>query len=254
MAVNLTLLSKKSLISLRELEELIFPHSKRESDQVKQARRDFEALVIDALEAGRLGYLDWYFNDSPFNGGHYAKFEKRVVCAWIIQVDALEGIEVADEVVEFIEQAAKEKPEPGPIEEPQEEKILPAPTGTAWEDVTITLVAKDTVSITIGSRTERFSYAELGMSDKRTGDRAKAVWWFFVQLIKEQGFVSSQTENYNPKLPDLAKQFKVVMKSLFSIKDDILTHYKKEKGYRAKFKTIDKTHGTYQEIIRLPEA
>jgi len=109
MAVNRTLLQKKSLISLRELEELIFPPSKRESDQVKQARRDFEALVIDALEAGRLGYLDWYFNDSPFNSGHYAKFEKRVVCAWIIQVDALEGIEVADEVVEFIEQAAKEK-------------------------------------------------------------------------------------------------------------------------------------------------
>jgi hypothetical protein len=164
------------------------------------------------------------------------------------EVKRLHGLSAQNPLQSIIE------PEPEPNEEPQKDGILPAPIGTAWEDVTITLIARDTVSFKIGNQTERFTYAELGMSDKRTGDKPKFVWWFFVLLIKGNGFISRQTDNYDAKLPDSAKQFKGAMKKLSKIEDDIFAHYKTEGGYRAKFKAIDKTHGTYKEIISLPEA
>jgi hypothetical protein len=257
MAINYSLIAKKPLITWQELVELLFGceditwstrrYDTPENHLTRRVQKDFKVWVLESLEVRELMGVDW----DSYGGTERLKFEKEVIFAWIQENDVFdwlwgEKIEPPEETIALVGNTES-------VEELQEEKILPAPLGTAWEEVTITLIARDTVSITIGNRTKRYSYAELGMSDKRTGDKPKLVWWFFVLLIKENGFISKQTENYDPKLPDLVKQFKVVMKKLFIIEDEILTHYKKEKGYRAKFKAVDKTHGTYQEILMPPE-
>jgi hypothetical protein len=135
-----------------------------------------------------------------------------------------------------------------------QKSLLPAPKGSTWGDVRITLIANDSVEITISGHTERCSYHELGMSDKRSGDKPRMMWWLLVRILKEGGFIPRASKNYNPKLPDTIKGFKAHMKNLFKIQSDVIGHYKKENGYRAQFIASDRTQVTFEELLRLPDA
>ncbi len=130
--------------------------------------------------------------------------------------------------------------------------FFPAPKGTTWDKVKIVLIANDTVQVTIKDRSERCSYHELGMSDKRKGDKPKIMWWFLVRLIKEEGYISKIQKQYDPKLIDVVKGFRKQMKNLFGVEDSPLGHYKTEKGYRARFRIGDQTQISLKELINLP--
>jgi len=129
MAIDLTLLSKKHFITLKELDCLLF-HSleilqnkikgslgrsfRKEVARSEGVQYEFKGLVKDALEAGSLGYVSWHYNDSPFNGGLFVKFEKDVIFAWLLEENILgwlndEGVEVSTEVKELIGRYAKEE-------------------------------------------------------------------------------------------------------------------------------------------------
>jgi hypothetical protein len=147
---------------------------------------------------------------------------------------------------------SSEEPESKPDIEVADE-FLPAPRGTKWEDITITLLAKDMVEVKIKDKFQRFSYHELFMSDKRSGDKPKGMWWFLVHLLKSKGFISRQSDHYDSMLTEKAKSFKAHMKKIFKIDEGVISHYKTDKGYKAKFKTSDSTHGTFEDLLELPD-
>lgn len=121
--------------------------------------------------------------------------------------------------------------------------ILPCESGTRWEDITITLLADDTVSIKTKHGNEKLSYHELGLSDKRKGDAPTMLWEILKLFIKQKGLISARGDSYNPKLPDTAKRLNMHLKKIFGINESIFAgHYKQNKGYRLRFSTIDRTY------------
>jgi len=128
-----------------------------------------------------------------------------------------------------------------------------APMGMTWNDVVITLVAKDIVEVKINGRTEKRSYHELGMVDRRKGDKPRVMWWFLVLLLKNRGFISKDSDSYIGNLVDTAKGFKKHMRQLFNIQDDVLNHYKSAGGYQAKFQAKDRTLIDFKELMNLPD-
>jgi hypothetical protein len=118
-----------------------------------------------------------------------------------------------------------------------------------WKDIKITLIAHDMVRIKFPKTEKRFTYHELGMSDKRTGNKPKLIWILLELFAKYNGRLDSDIEesvkrhlwqtynfNYEENLPNLTKRLNAHMKKFFGIDESIFRyHYRKEKGYSTRF-------------------
>ena len=130
-------------------------------------------------------------------------------------------------------------------------KLIPAPQGTRWEDVTIVLIASETVEIIIKDNKEKFSYSELGFSDKRKGDAHNTLWIFFLILLKCGGDLRLEDSAFKKHLrPHNTSAFNKCMQKTFGIDDSIFPHYKTIKSYKAKFKTIDRTQVAIDQLLQ----
>ena len=120
--------------------------------------------------------------------------------------------------------------------------ILSCDPGTTWKDITITLLSKDMVKIATPKGTDRFTYHQLGLQDKRAGDRPTKLWSLLALFAKRTGFLHSENISYDDKLPDTAKRLDKHLQNLFGINERIYAgHYKKEGGYRTKIRFEDNT-------------
>jgi hypothetical protein len=118
--------------------------------------------------------------------------------------------------------------------------ILPLRSEAKWSDVWITLVANNMVRIKTPQGNDRLTYHELGMVDRRSGDRPTMIWELMKLFAEHSGFIASHNIKYDPKLPDTARRLNKHLQKLFGIRDSIYTgHYKKEKGYRTKIRFDD---------------
>lgn len=115
--------------------------------------------------------------------------------------------------------------------------------GASWKDVSITLVANDMVSVKTPQGEGRFTYHDLGMQNKRKGDKPNALWALFKLFAKHKGYITRQNIEYDRRLPDTAKRLDNHLKRIFKINERIYTgNYKQEKGYRTRIEFNDRTH------------
>lgn len=121
------------------------------------------------------------------------------------------------------------------------------PVGTKWEDIKITLIDDDTVRLETPNVNGRYSYHDLGMSDKRSGNRPTVIWVLLKLFAKYQGEISRNSDvDYDPKLTDNVKRLNKHLKGLFGIDDTIfLAHYKKNGAYKTKIFFSDQTIATH---------
>jgi hypothetical protein len=145
-----------------------------------------------------------------------------------------------DDVLEF-EQKHKSIKKKKSLEA-KDQQVFPCKTGTKWEEVKITLIENEVVRIETPQGSGRFSYHEVGMSDKRSANKPTMLWSLFEIFAKNQGFISPDNIEYDPKLPDTAKRLNKHLQDLFDIRESIFTdHYKAEKGYKTKIFFSDQT-------------
>jgi hypothetical protein len=124
-------------------------------------------------------------------------------------------------------------------------QLLPCKPGTKWEEIKITLIEDDAVRIETPQGKERCSYHELGMSDKRKGNKPTMIWALLKLFAKNQGYLTRTSGEYNPTLPDTAKRLNKRLQEIFNIHDSIFTdRYKTERGYRTKIFFSDQTQVT----------
>lgn len=110
-------------------------------------------------------------------------------------------------------------------------KVFPCEPGTKWKDIKITLVENDTVRVETPQGKGLFTYHQLGMSDKRSGNKPTALWFLFTQFCKNQGLISPKDPGYIDDLVKVASRLNIHLKKLFGINESIYTgHYKKLKG------------------------
>jgi hypothetical protein len=59
---------------------------------------------------------------------------------------------------------------------PTAEKRFPTPAGAKWSDVEIVLISEDEAEIKVGTVCQRYTYAAVGLADKRDGKRPLREW------------------------------------------------------------------------------
>jgi hypothetical protein len=109
-------------------------------------------------------------------------------------------------------------------------EIFPCAAGTKWKDIKITLVENDTVRVETPQGKGLFTYHQLGMSDKRSGNKPTVLWFLFTQFCKNQGLISPKDPGYIDDLAKAASRLNIHLEKLFGINESIYTgHYKKLK-------------------------
>ena len=120
--------------------------------------------------------------------------------------------------------------------------ILKCPDGTKWEDIKITIVDDETVSIKTPNGKRRFTYHQIGLADGRSSNKPTILWKLLKIFAQSQGKIKPNTDDYRPELPDTAKRLNKHLQGLFGISDSIYRgHYKAKKGYETKIFFSDKT-------------
>lgn len=126
------------------------------------------------------------------------------------------------------------------VSEIQEQKVFPCKPGTKWEDIKITLIDENTIRVKTPQREGRFTYHELGMSDKRKGNPPTTLWILLRLFAENKGNISSNNINYISTLPSTAKRLNKHLQKVFGIKDSIYKyHYKKYQAYITKIHFSD---------------
>jgi len=118
--------------------------------------------------------------------------------------------------------------------------LLTCPPGTQWEEIKITLISDDTVRIKTPQGEERFTYSELGLSDKRKGDSPTVLWVQLTEFAKHKGIISGKEGKYVKQLPVISKRLNKHLQELFGIPDTIYkAHYRKYHKYETKIQFHD---------------
>jgi hypothetical protein len=198
--------------------------------ELSGASKESAEKELEAIKKDDPDFVSWKWLTDIAGLAEYTEddFEKLFSC-----LD--EAIFKADDVRKF-EKKYKLKPKD------VETEVFPCSPGTKWEEVKVTLIENEAVRIETPLGISRFSYHELGMSDKRSANRPTMLWGLFKIFAKNQGYFSPTNDRYVPKLPDTAKRLNKHLQDLFEINESIFTdHYKAEKGYRTKIFFSDQT-------------
>jgi len=139
----------------------------------------------------------------------------------------------------------KFKPDSAPVG--PEQSTAPISVGS-WEDYHIFLTADDTCRIKTPDGEKRYTFAELGMSDKRKGDSPRQLWELMTLFATTGGCITGTVmARYNGgrgrkfDFQTATKQLNKHLQAYFGIKESIFTdHYKKNREYRTKMKFHDR--------------
>ena len=120
---------------------------------------------------------------------------------------------------------------------------FPVMDGLRWSEVTIAFVSNDSVRIAARDRSVTYTFAQLGFTDGRKGDRPDLVWEFFHGVAKAGGELSwsggrAASPELQRKAPSYFKAIRQRLRAVFSIEDDPFESYKKRRAYKPKFKLI----------------
>jgi hypothetical protein len=115
---------------------------------------------------------------------------------------------------------------------------FPSPPDLQWGDVTIEFVSNDSVKVSAGGTSERYTFAEIGFKDKRRGDRPDSRWQLLRQLGGCGGTLSWDThanDAVRPGAKTAIKDIRKRLKAFMGIADDPFKPYRQMRAYVPKF-------------------
>ncbi|MGD8389839.1 MAG: hypothetical protein PVG49_22015 [Desulfobacteraceae bacterium] len=133
-----------------------------------------------------------------------------------------------------------------PVEE-EERSILRCPPGTEWKEIKFTLLSHEMIFVETPAGAGRFTYHELGLSDKRKGDQALAAWTVLGKLCIGHGSASAQdikaTVQKKSEPKDIIRRLNDKLQGLFGIQGErAVTWDRESRGYKSRIFLSNKTH------------
>lgn len=109
------------------------------------------------------------------------------------------------------------------------------PLGTGWRDLRIRFLDGHTVTISVNSRRERWTFAEMNMKDARNGNPNKQ-WKLLEQLADNDGRLSWTSPAAHPKWKKQVQLLAHRLQEFFGLPDSPFYSYKKGKGWELKLR------------------
>jgi hypothetical protein len=122
------------------------------------------------------------------------------------------------------------------------EAVFPTLAELRWEEVSITLLTEDSIKISARKTSKTYTFAEIGLRDRRTHNKPNAMWTLLKALANSGGSVRWGDRAEFEKRDRIKATFKGLrakLKAIIGIADDPFEPYRKVRAYKAKFHLID---------------
>jgi len=149
-----------------------------------------------------------------------------------------------DELAELVRNRIRLKPK---REKPQ--TTYPLPANCSLERVQIELVSNESLRIKLpNKRPHVFDYKQLGLVDRRSGERpAKTLWSALELFAVNNGFIdwnlSHGSVKHQERLVKHVQRLKQALQRFFETDKEPFYPYQREKGYRCRFVIKDARYG-----------
>jgi hypothetical protein len=112
--------------------------------------------------------------------------------------------------------------------------------GTKWDEIEITLISDDAVRIRTPKGMHRLSYSEMGLSDKRKGDKPSRLWILLERFCETKGTIQPKGK-VDQSLYKAVSDLNTKLQKFFGIPESFLSggRYQERKGYVAKIHFAD---------------
>jgi hypothetical protein len=149
------------------------------------------------------------------------------------------ALRVRREEVERFEAEIATKASPqqtGPEAARRQMARFPSPDGLLWDEVRVTFSTGDSEIVRLSARdvSRRYSFAELGFSDRRT-QKPDKVWIFFRALAEEQGEIRRKDAAATDQAKAYVAALRRRLREIFGIDGDPFRPYREKNAYVARF-------------------
>jgi len=128
---------------------------------------------------------------------------------------------------------------------PSQRDRFPTPSGTKWEEITITFISGKSIRIKAGGVSKIYHYAQIGFVDGRIGDKSSKLWGFFHGLAKVNGeFDWGLPMDLGGRFVDLGDRTQVykwvsdlrkILKRIMGLTDDPFYPFWSKRKYETRF-------------------
>lgn len=114
---------------------------------------------------------------------------------------------------------------------------FPTPIGIRWEDITIQFVDGHTVKITVGNITKRYTYTQMGMYNKNTGNFTDQ-WKLLLAFAEAKGSIDWCSRFARDTLKKQKQELSKRLRKFMRLEEDPIEYIKDTKTYRCRFRII----------------
>jgi 7-cyano-7-deazaguanine synthase in queuosine biosynthesis len=123
-----------------------------------------------------------------------------------------------------------------PVRKPQRKVYrFGTPAGTNWPDISIRFLDGHTVTISVDSRAERYTFAEMNMKDGRNGNPTKQ-WKLLERLAQNGGRIAWSNSAADVKAKKQVELLAHRLQEYFGIKESPFEEYRKGAGWQIKLR------------------
>ncbi len=164
----------------------------------------------------------------------YAEHKRRAREGWRAFEDTMERIfnpprlPIYDELEANLREAHRKAETEGPL------VFFPTPPDATWDDVCIRFKDGHTVSIKVKSRTGVYTYADMGMADKRSG-KPNLQWELLGTFAEERGILDWSSTHADRRNQKRREYLAAILRRFFDIEGDPFRLTRDRKGWEARF-------------------
>jgi len=114
---------------------------------------------------------------------------------------------------------------------------FPTPDGTSWTDIKIQFRDGHTVTIWAGDESGKFNFSQMGMANKKNGDRTEQ-WKLLEAFAASRGEIDWNSRYATDKLKKQKQVLSKRLREFFRLKEDPIEWVKGEKCYRCRFRIL----------------
>lgn len=111
---------------------------------------------------------------------------------------------------------------------------FPTPPRSAWHDVRLRFLDGETVTVTVGATTRRYSFIEMGLAHARS-KKPTVLWKLLHNLARANGAFTWTSHGASRRVPKNIERLSKHLRAFFSMSGDPIPHDASTGGYRAAF-------------------
>ncbi len=120
---------------------------------------------------------------------------------------------------------------------------FPTPENTKWDQVIIEILSRDSLRVSVGRVSQKYVALDIGFRDKRKVDLPNKQWELLCQMAESGGVINWSSSSASHTVGKQIESLNRILREFFGLSDNPISRYRKQVGWAARFRIVDKSFG-----------